>query len=66
MRAPLLLTASAVAARAANIVMSNDDGWAEINIRTFYSTLTGAGNSAFISAPAENQSGTGEFHLRKP
>lgn len=46
-------------ARATNIVISNDDGWAEINIRTLYNTLTAAGDSVVLSAPAENESGTG-------
>lgn len=46
-------------ARATNVVISNDDGWAEINIRTFYNTLTAAGDSVVLSAPAENESGTG-------
>ena len=46
-------------ARATNVVLSNDDGWAEINIRTFYNTLTAAGDSVVLSAPAENESGTG-------
>ena len=44
---------------ATNVVLSNDDGWAEINIRTFYNTLVAAGDSVLLSAPAENQSGTG-------
>lgn len=48
-----------LATRATNVVMSNDDGWAEINIRTFYNTLTAAGDSVVLSAPAENESGTG-------
>lgn len=48
-----------LAASAVNVLVSNDDGWAEINIRQFYNALTGAGYSAIISAPAENQSGTG-------
>lgn len=43
-----------------NIVLSNDDGWAEINIRTFYNTLRAAGDSVVLSAPAENESGTGK------
>lgn len=45
--------------RAANVVLSNDDGWAEKNIRVFYDTLTAAGENVLISAPAENESGTG-------
>ena len=42
-----------------NVVLSNDDGWAEINIREFYYALTNAGDSVVLSAPAENESGTG-------
>lgn len=48
-----------IAAQAINVVISNDDGWAEINIREFYSSLTKAGFDCIISAPAENKSGTG-------
>lgn len=46
-------------ALAVNIISSNDDGWAEINIRTLYDSLTTAGHSVVISAPAQDQSGTG-------
>ncbi|KAL4748926.1 hypothetical protein BDW72DRAFT_205247 [Aspergillus terricola var. indicus] len=46
-------------ASAINIVSSNDDGWAEINIRQLFSTLTSAGHSVVLSAPAENKSGSG-------
>lgn len=46
-------------ASASNLVLVNDDGWAELNIRTFYNALTAAGESVLVSAPAENQSGTG-------
>lgn len=49
-----------LAASAANIVMSNDDGWAEINIRAFFNSLIAAGEKALISGPAENKSGTGQ------
>ncbi|KXS94289.1 hypothetical protein AC578_6792 [Pseudocercospora eumusae] len=52
----LLLPATA---SAINIIQSNDDGWAEINIRELYSQLTNAGFSSIISAPADNESGTG-------
>jgi hypothetical protein len=48
-----------LAANAINVLLSNDDGWAEINIREFYNSLTSAGFSTIISAPAENESGTG-------
>lgn len=44
---------------AVNIISSNDDGWAEVNIRTFFTSLGNAGYSTVVSAPAENQSGTG-------
>ncbi|KAL9111803.1 MAG: hypothetical protein Q9227_003862 [Pyrenula ochraceoflavens] len=44
---------------AVNVVLSNDDGWAEINIRQFYKDLTNAGENVVISAPADNKSGTG-------
>ncbi|KAF9884242.1 hypothetical protein FE257_001974 [Aspergillus nanangensis] len=48
-------------AQAVNIVSSNDDGWAEKNIRVLYDSLTAASHRVVISAPAENQSGTGSF-----
>ena len=45
--------------RGTNVVLSNDDGWAEINVRELYYALTNAGDSVVLSAPAENESGTG-------
>lgn len=48
---------------AVNIVLSNDDGWAEKNIRVFYDTLTDAGEDVVISAPAENKSGSGSLDV---
>jgi broad specificity polyphosphatase/5'/3'-nucleotidase SurE len=45
--------------RPSRIIQSNDDGWAEINARTLFSSLAAAGNDVVLSAPAENQSGTG-------
>ncbi|KAJ5101255.1 Survival protein SurE-like phosphatase/nucleotidase [Penicillium alfredii] len=51
--------ALAASARAINIVSSNDDGWAEANIRALFNSLVEAGHSVVVSAPAENQSGTG-------
>ncbi|PYH97153.1 acid phosphatase precursor [Aspergillus ellipticus CBS 707.79] len=59
MHFPLALCLLPLATHAINIVSSNDDGWAEINIRTLYDSLTAAGHSVVISAPAENESGTG-------
>ena len=54
---PLLL----VATQAARIVQSNDDGWAENNIRTLNAGLNAAGNDVVLSAPAENKSGSGKL-----
>ncbi|MCJ1333238.1 hypothetical protein MMC10_009932 [Thelotrema lepadinum] len=53
----LLIFSSAVSAT--NILLSNDDGWAEANIRAFYDALTLTGHSVVLSAPAENKSGSG-------
>ncbi|KGO42374.1 Survival protein SurE-like phosphatase/nucleotidase [Penicillium expansum] len=48
-----------LAASAVNIISSNDDGWAETNIRALFESLGAADHSVVISAPAENQSGKG-------
>ena len=62
MRSALILAAAvAPFANAVRIVQSNDDGWAEINARTLFNSLTAAGNQVVLSGPAENQSGTGMF-----
>ncbi|KAL4907867.1 hypothetical protein BDW74DRAFT_113130 [Aspergillus multicolor] len=55
----LLALAALPLASAINIISSNDDGWAEINIRQLFSALTSAGHSVVLSAPAENKSGSG-------
>ncbi|KAL8668747.1 MAG: hypothetical protein Q9168_006633, partial [Polycauliona sp. 1 TL-2023] len=55
----LLLPLLPLLVQSTNIVLSNDDGWAEINIRVLYDFLTRAGNSVVLSAPADNRSGTG-------
>lgn len=49
------------AAHAARIVLSNDDGWAEKNIRVLNDALTAAGNDVVLSAPADNKSGSGSL-----
>ncbi|KAK2832040.1 hypothetical protein FQN49_006912 [Arthroderma sp. PD_2] len=51
-----LVTQTALAAR---IVASNDDGWAEKNLHTFYDALTGHGFDVVVSAPAQDKSGSG-------
>ncbi|KAH8835082.1 5'/3'-nucleotidase sure family protein [Flagelloscypha sp. PMI_526] len=47
------------AGAATKVLIGNDDGWAEGNVRAFYSTLKEGGWDAIISAPTENKSGTG-------
>jgi len=53
----------AVACCAQNIVLTNDDGWATANIRAQFDTLASAGFDVILSAPAENQSGTGSLSM---
>lgn len=60
MRSSTLLTLLPVlGAQAVRIVQSNDDGWAELNIRTLHDALGAAGHDVVLSGPAENESGTG-------
>ncbi|KAH8788131.1 acid phosphatase precursor [Diaporthe sp. PMI_573] len=59
MQIPLSVLFTPLAVQAVNIVLSNDDGWAEKNIRVFYDALSSTGESVIISAPADNRSGTG-------
>lgn len=48
----------ALAVRAIRIVQSNDDGWAEQNIRAFNDALNTAGHETLLSAPADDKSGS--------
>lgn len=41
------------------IIQSNDDGWAELYLRSFYDALSNSGHDVVVSAPAENKSGRG-------
>ncbi|KAF1945348.1 sure-like protein [Clathrospora elynae] len=60
MRTFLLLGAAALPfAQGIRVVQSNDDGWSEGNLRTFFDVLNSAGHEVVLSGPAENQSGTG-------
>ena len=59
MRSFLLLAAAVPFAQAVRIVQSNDDGWSEANLRTFFDVLNSAGHEVVLSGPAENQSGRG-------
>ncbi|KIJ55812.1 hypothetical protein M422DRAFT_151484 [Sphaerobolus stellatus SS14] len=42
-----------------NVILTNDDGWAVAQIRAQKTALDTAGFSTVLSAPAENESGTG-------
>ena len=57
--ATVLALAQAAAVQGIRIVQSNDDGWAELNIRVLNDALIAAGHDVVLSAPAENKSGTG-------
>jgi hypothetical protein len=46
-------------AHAVRIIQSNDDGWAESNVRTLFNSLADAGHDVVLSGPAEQKSGTG-------
>lgn len=61
-----LLALAAGGSHGIRIIQSNDDGWAELNIREFHSMLTDAGHDAVISAPAENMSGKGTIITSNP
>ncbi|KAI4716826.1 acid phosphatase [Aureobasidium sp. EXF-10727] len=58
----LLLLSLTPCVNTANIVLSNDDGWAEMNIHTLYERLKAENHSVSISAPAIDQSATGSSH----
>ena len=60
----ILIASLRLVAHCSTIVLSNDDGWAEINIRRFYATLAAAGHDVVVSAPALDKSGTCAHTLR--
>jgi len=64
MRSSLLLGAALPLVHGIRIIQSNDDGWAEIQARTFFNSLSAAGHQVVLSGPAENQSGTGTLPYR--
>ncbi|KAI0121514.1 sure-like protein [Hypoxylon sp. NC0597] len=60
MRAQSILPALPIlGAHGARILQSNDDGWAELYIRSLNTALNDAGHDVVLSAPAENKSGSG-------
>ncbi|KAK7984790.1 5'/3'-nucleotidase sure family protein [Apiospora saccharicola] len=52
------LSALAASAQGVRILQSNDDGWAELYIRSLHQSLRGAGHDVVLSSPAENKSGS--------
>jgi broad specificity polyphosphatase/5'/3'-nucleotidase SurE len=54
-----LASAVTLGAHALRIMQSNDDGWAELYLRSFHDALLASGHDAVLSGPAENRSGTG-------
>ncbi|PHH65659.1 hypothetical protein CDD81_1745 [Ophiocordyceps australis] len=54
-----LLLALASAAHSAHIIQSNDDGWAELYLRTLNSALVASSHQVLLSGPADNKSGSG-------
>jgi broad specificity polyphosphatase/5'/3'-nucleotidase SurE len=65
MRCSIFIAAALPLVQGVRIIQSNDDGWAEINLRTMFNVLTAAGHEAVLSGPAENQSGKGMQSIRK-
>jgi hypothetical protein len=61
MRYSLLIAAALPLAHGIRIVQSNDDGWAEANLRTLFNVLDKAGHQVVLSAPAKQKSGTGSW-----
>ncbi|KAF7974391.1 hypothetical protein HWV62_12226 [Athelia sp. TMB] len=55
----LSLLALVTTVTATKIVLTNDDGWAVAQIRAQYTALKAVGYEVILSAPAENESGTG-------
>ncbi|KAL8377259.1 hypothetical protein RB595_008103 [Gaeumannomyces hyphopodioides] len=47
------------------VIQGNDDGWAEMYVRTMHDALMEGGHDAVLSSPAEQKSGTGS-HDRAP
>lgn len=52
-----------LAVQAVRIVQSNDDGWAELYVRSLNNALNAAGHEVVLSGPAENKSGSSKSPL---
>ncbi|KAH7145944.1 survival protein sure-like phosphatase/nucleotidase [Dactylonectria estremocensis] len=48
----------ALAVQGVRIVQGNDDGWAELYVRSFNDALIASGHDVVLSGPAENKSGS--------
>ncbi|ORY71362.1 survival protein sure-like phosphatase/nucleotidase [Pseudomassariella vexata] len=59
----VLVSLAAVGAQGIRILQSNDDGWAELYIRSFNDALNAAGHDVVLSGPAENKSGSSSLDL---
>lgn len=57
----LLPLLAANTAQGIRIIQSNDDGWAELYIRSFHDALIASGHDAVLSAPADNRSGSSKL-----
>ncbi|KAL2123645.1 hypothetical protein VTJ04DRAFT_10 [Mycothermus thermophilus] len=58
-----LLLLPALSAHGIRIIQSNDDGWAELYVRSFHEALLASGHDAVLSAPAENKSATSSLDI---
>ncbi|KAK3339676.1 survival protein sure-like phosphatase/nucleotidase [Lasiosphaeria hispida] len=59
----LLPPISAHALGGIRIIQSNDDGWAELYVRSFHDALVASGHDVVLSAPAENKSGSSSLDV---
>lgn len=57
---------NALAVQAVRIVQSNDDGWAELNIRALNDALIAGGHQVLLSGPAEDKSGSCMWRPQSP
>ena len=55
----LLALLPVLGAQAVRIIQSNDDGWAELYMRSLNDALNDAGHDVVLSGPAEDKSGSG-------
>lgn len=62
----LFLALATGGSQAIRIIQSNDDGWAEMNLRAFHDVLIQAGHDAVVSSPAEDMSGKGKYFIFPP